>query len=164
MYLWISPWGESVCSARILRISNYLYYRSLTVRLPEVPFQDTSLLYYFIVHVNPSKIAFLSFRFHWESGCKGKDFFDHLPNFFETFFRKFFGGGFRRPLFMGRVPQEGQTRKFPGKPPGSVSFPVVQPFNQHRFVPESGCKSRGFIQNSQILLTLFWRKFESFLN
>ena len=89
---------------------------------------------------------FLRWLFFSESGCKGKNFIRYLPNIFGSFF-----------IFL--FPRRLSVRKGGKRKRKKERF-------LHRFlsecqsiaalVLESGCKSRGFIDISQIYLPLFY--------
>ena len=90
----------------------YLINRSLTVRLPEGSFQITSLLYYFIVYVNSSKIA-LSCRFRLirKAAAKVRTFSIIFQIFSKLFSNYFFRRRF--PSSTRRARQENSPEKHP---------------------------------------------------
>ena len=74
---------------------------------------------------------FCRFRFTGKAAAKVRTFSVNFQIFSKLFSKFFFSG------------------EKPG--PARPSVSVRQSFNQHRFVPESGCKSRAFTRTGQIL-------------
>ena len=80
-------------------------------------------------YVNLSKINLPegNLPFHWESGCKGKEFFVYPPNFRRTFFEKIFGSFFfkrsRSPELPLRTTLSSCNSSF--APDGSLSSPSL---------------------------------------
>ena len=83
------------------------------------------------------------FRFTGKAAAKVRTFSINFQIFSKLFSKFFFRGE-------TRTGKAGKRGKPPLKYTGSVSVSVRQSFNQHRFVPESGCKSRDFTGHGKI--------------
>ena len=90
----------------------------------------------------------------FETWCKGKDFYFYLPNFFESFFRFFFGSLFRNDF---------RTFAWIFQPHPSVSiFPgSLTPLSSchHRISLDCGCKSTAVKHIFQMFSQLFYNYF-----